>query len=201
MKSEFHERRVQRTRLLIQQTFIDLVGEQGFESVTIRDITDRAKINRGTFYLHYLDKFDLMDQMKDHYFNGITEIIKSMNIEAFLRSGEDKVAPSFAVILLDYFQMHHRFLKVMLGPNGDVAFMERMKHFLQLNLSRQIDNLHQTSNPSLPAEFVISYISSAHLGVLQHWLNSGMKQSPNELASIIYQLTSQGPLRAYFNSV
>jgi AcrR family transcriptional regulator len=54
--------RVRRTRKLISDALIDLTKEKGFAAVTVRDIAERAGINRATFYRHYQDKFDLLDR-------------------------------------------------------------------------------------------------------------------------------------------
>ena len=48
-------------------TFIDLLAEKGFEKITVNDIAERADINRGTVYLHYVDKFDLLDKCVETY--------------------------------------------------------------------------------------------------------------------------------------
>ncbi len=54
--------RVKRTRQLIEQAFMDIINEKGFQEVTVQDITERAGINRATFYSHFEDKYDLLDQ-------------------------------------------------------------------------------------------------------------------------------------------
>jgi AcrR family transcriptional regulator len=54
--------RVRRTRALLQKALIELTTEKGFSDVTVRDITERAMVNRSTFYHHYLDKYDLLNQ-------------------------------------------------------------------------------------------------------------------------------------------
>ncbi|MBA3872687.1 MAG: TetR family transcriptional regulator, partial [Anaerolineae bacterium] len=54
--------RIQRTRQLLQQALIDLTVEMGFAPITVRDITQRARVNRSTFYRYYLDKYDLLNQ-------------------------------------------------------------------------------------------------------------------------------------------
>lgn len=53
--------RVKRTRTLIQQAFVDLLAEKGFQSITVQDITQRAEINRATFYAHFPDKYALLE--------------------------------------------------------------------------------------------------------------------------------------------
>ena len=53
--------RVLRTRKLLQDAFIELMGGHSFESITVQDITDAARVNHATFYRHYRDKHDLAD--------------------------------------------------------------------------------------------------------------------------------------------
>ena len=52
--------RVKRTRALIQQAFAELLQEKGFQAITVKDITQRAEVNRATFYAHFPDKFELL---------------------------------------------------------------------------------------------------------------------------------------------
>lgn len=56
----------EKTKENIQKSFLQLLKEQPFMKVSVRDITAFAKINRGTFYLHYEDKFDLLHQIEDN---------------------------------------------------------------------------------------------------------------------------------------
>jgi AcrR family transcriptional regulator len=53
--------RILRTRQLIVDSFISLVSEKDLNHITVRDITEKATINRATFYAHFTDKFDLLD--------------------------------------------------------------------------------------------------------------------------------------------
>ncbi len=53
--------RVKRTRGLLEQAFMDLIQEKGFQAVTVQDITERAGVNRATFYAHFADKYALLD--------------------------------------------------------------------------------------------------------------------------------------------
>ena len=53
--------RVRRTRNLILHSFSDLLGEKSFDSISVQDVTDKAQINRATFYKHFVDKYALLD--------------------------------------------------------------------------------------------------------------------------------------------
>ena len=57
--------RIQRTQKSIKQAFFDLIEEEGFDHISVKDITARAMISRNTFYLHYSDKFDLLNKICD----------------------------------------------------------------------------------------------------------------------------------------
>ena len=60
--------RVKRTRNLILQAFGSLLAEKGFESISVQDVTDKAEINRATFYKHFVDKYALLDYFIAHMF-------------------------------------------------------------------------------------------------------------------------------------
>jgi AcrR family transcriptional regulator len=60
-KEEKLDPRVKRTRNLILQAFSELLAEKGFASISVQDVTDKAEINRATFYKHFVDKYKLLD--------------------------------------------------------------------------------------------------------------------------------------------
>jgi AcrR family transcriptional regulator len=53
--------RVKRTRQLLEQAFLEVAAEKGFQAVSVQDITERAGVNRATFYAHFPDKYALLD--------------------------------------------------------------------------------------------------------------------------------------------
>ena len=59
--NEREDPRVLRTRQLLLQAFSDLFSEKGFHAMTVQDITERAKVNRGTFYSHFEDKYAILE--------------------------------------------------------------------------------------------------------------------------------------------
>lgn len=54
--------RVKRTRSLIQQAFNELLAEKAFAAISVQEITERAEVNRATFYAHFPDKFALLKE-------------------------------------------------------------------------------------------------------------------------------------------
>jgi len=74
------DRRVRKTRSAIKSSFIELLNEKELEKITIQDIADRADINRGTFYLHYEDKYLLLSDMEDEFISQMTFLNHLHNI-------------------------------------------------------------------------------------------------------------------------
>lgn len=65
------DRRIQKTKDAIIKAFVELMAEKNFEQITINEIADRADVNRGTVYLHYVDKYDLLDQCIETHLNKL----------------------------------------------------------------------------------------------------------------------------------
>lgn len=61
LETERVDPRVKRTRVLLEQAFMELIQEKGFQAVTVQDIAERAGVNRATFYAHFADKYALLD--------------------------------------------------------------------------------------------------------------------------------------------
>ena len=62
------DRRIRKTKSSIKKAFTQLLKEKKLDKITIRDITTQADVNRGTFYLHYEDKYILLNDMEDFVF-------------------------------------------------------------------------------------------------------------------------------------
>lgn len=68
LSAERIDPRVRRTRELLVKAFAELLGEKSFDDITINDITERATVNRATFYAHFRDKYAILDQMMYAWF-------------------------------------------------------------------------------------------------------------------------------------
>lgn len=80
MPRHLHEAdpRVMRSRHLLQSALLELLSEKPFQSISVSDLTRRATLNRSTFYLHFLDKFDLLAQTtRDTFSATINETLPS----------------------------------------------------------------------------------------------------------------------------
>lgn len=193
MAERVADKRVLRTKRLIRDTLTELMEEKGFEGVTVRHLTEKAKINRGTFYLHFRDKYDLLEQSEDEIIQGIEQLANGFNPkDAVAYTSQDEPLPVIQK-LFEYFQENASFMKVILGPKGNAAFQIKLKEKIkQIFLQKIAENLKK-EDMLIPLDYLISYVSSAHLGVIQHWLATGMEKSPREMTLILAKMTLLGP--------
>lgn len=68
------DRRSDKTKKLLENALIKLIIEKGFDRISIKDLTEEADINRGTFYIHYKDKYDLLELKEEEVLKEFKEI-------------------------------------------------------------------------------------------------------------------------------
>lgn len=183
--------RVKRTRKLLRDALMQLIPEKGYNTITIQDITDRATLNRATFYLHYRDKDDLLYQ-------GMHEILDELTLNQpvpVAEQGRLTAKESVDVILGDYEHIAENadFYRVMLGKQGVAEFSLKLQDYIRETTERRL-KLALGELPSGPVsnELVLQFIASGFVGVIRWWLESGMPFPPEEMASQLVQLYASG---------
>lgn len=179
--------RVQRTRRLIQHALFELTVEKGYAAVTVHDIAQRAMVNRSTFYRHYLDKFDLLNQ----YLDQLQAHVAAAALRAERASGAaPERVPAGLLLLVQHVQEHAAFYRVMLGPHGDQEFTHRFRQLSERRyryLFAQAGEAASSGGP--PLEMRLSYISAAFVGTILWWLENDRPATAEQLAIWLGQLS------------
>jgi len=169
--------RVLRTRLLIRDAFIDLLQEIELEKITVHRLTERATINRVTFYLHYRDIPDMLEKMADDMYNVIKSVLHEELSES-KRSSETRL-----VKMLEHFAENSKLYKVLLSSKRIPIFTERFLTLMIDEISGKIDKqgaFHSAKD--VPKDILLWYSSSAFIGTIISWLRNDMIYSPAFLA-------------------
>ncbi|GIN73884.1 TetR family transcriptional regulator [Bacillus sp. J14TS2] len=187
--------RIKKTRRFLRNALIELINEKGFDSITIGDLAERAEINRVTFYKHYKDKLDLLDQNIEEITSSFVEVVAPNNREDLITEGKES-SPIF-LRLFEYISNNATFFQVMLGKNGISSFRNRLLKIIQQFMSEKLEIIHPNPHElGVPKEIFIHYISSAHLGVIIYWLETDLIYSPAYMAKQLSYLTVEGPISA-----
>lgn len=174
--------RIIRTRQLIRDAFIDLLGEIQLEKITVNRIAERATINRVTFYLHYRDIPELLEKLADDMINEIQTILND------IQNGSRSIDTDWSILvkLLEHIAENSKFYKVMLASQRITVFNDRlMKLFVDLITSRSENQAEFTtaSDMTVPKDIAIWYGSSAFIGTIVCWLRDDMPYTPLFLAN------------------
>lgn len=175
--------RVKRTHKLILDALIELTIQKGFASVTVRDITRRAGINRATFYRHYQDKFDLLDQ----YAKGVYDLLDTPSETEPPEAGDGESLAPGLVRMLEHIRANATFYRVMLGKNGDPAFAEKIRQYVRKRIGLSLPENFFGDKRLL--DLYLNYSASASVGTVLWWLEQDMPYSPQEMANIAYRLS------------
>lgn len=190
------DRRITRTKQAIRAALVSIISEKGFEALTISDIVERANINRGTFYLHYKDKFDLLENTETEVLQEIQSIFLKANSFSNIDGNSIEYLQRLVVMVLEYVKDHADLMRVFLGIQGNYSFTTRIRNLAEQNLKLGVlTGLHE-ENFSVPREYLLTYVLHANLGLLQAWFVSGCKETPQEMAAILLRLSFDGPMRS-----
>jgi AcrR family transcriptional regulator len=189
------DRRIVRTKVAIREALVSLIAEKGFDALSVKDITLRADINRGTFYLHYRDKFDLLDQTETEIVRDVENIVLQANSLNFADFNSTDNPLPIVVAMFTYMKENAALMHAVLGLEGDFAFLTRLRQTVEKNLKLGFLAGLKAQNFLVPSEYLITYILSAHFGVIQIWLQNGCLESPHEMAIILSKLSLQGAIR------
>lgn len=178
------DRRILRTKEAINKSFLDLFSEKDFNKITINDISERANVNRGTVYLHYTDKYDLLDKcINDH----LNKMILSCTFTKFTQENVDRIEAIEALrSLFDYFEENFLFFSSMLSNKKTSAFQERMLQILSSTIRKRISM--QDINLGMDKELIIQFTASAFVGTVENWILNHMPHSPQFMAEQVWTL-------------
>ena len=152
-------------------TFIDLLTEKGFEKITINDIAERANINRGTVYLHYIDKFDLLDKCIDSYVEMLinhcaNHTDMSLNASAFQS-------------IFEYLERNFTVYKLFFSNEGFGFFRSRLYAIIAQTVTEVIGI--KSENDAFSNGVTTHFLASGFIGVLEWWINHSMPSTVHEI--------------------
>jgi AcrR family transcriptional regulator len=181
------DRRVERTRELLQKALIELIGEQEYEDITIQDIADRANIGRTTFYLHY--------NSKDELFLGCHEAILSefhsgplyphpLSREALLSSETPSGMTAAYRHLKDAWG---KLSPIFRGKDGPLI-QKRMRDSSAREIETNLRAVFAEAHCAMPFDVLANYLAGAQFALLQWWLEMRNPHTPETLAQAFHRL-------------
>lgn len=167
------DRRVLKSQEAIKTALLQLMTEKTFDDITIRDIADRANVNRGTIYLHYVDKFDLLDKVVEEHMQTLRELCQSASETTFEEGN---------YVWFEYFASNHLFFSTMLTTKSAAYFRRRFLELVVEEFKIEVD-VTEGKNQGLREEVVLQFFGSAVVGAVEWWFKNNMQIPPRVMAA------------------
>lgn len=178
MGTRARSRSILRTKTTLKHGLEQLMQEKPVQQITVKELTDLVNLNRGTFYLHYSDIYDLLEDLENEMFDTFQELIAQHTPEEM----NGKPFP----LLKDIFRFvgeHAVFCRTLLGKNVEYTFVNKLKELIREKCFLDWQMVYREIDPQY-YELLYSYILSGCIGVIEYWLFGDMQQSADELAEL-----------------
>ncbi len=182
-----HQRQRLRTRKQLIQAAVELTLEKGYESVTVQDITDRADLGRGTFYVHFKDKEDVLWTAIQIGFQETEAKVHSQFKEGPLPA---RLEYYYYLNVFHHAEYNQALYRIMLGRQGSSTLKARVQEYFVSELTRDISFLPNQlfSEFSVPKEILVQMITGAVMNLMLWWLETPNNYSPEEMAGMLYEM-------------
>lgn len=180
------------TEKKITESFLKLYAEMPLHKINIKMLTQLAGINRGTFYLHYLNLDDLITSIEDEQLEAIIELNNQNRNYYYSKTTEDFAR--FFIPTFKYMEKNKKVFRVILGPHSRARFRIEFQKLMHNNMTKRFKNLLSCTNDKelLKKISVVEFTISGSVGTIIHWLSLDTYLPPEELASLMAHTVLNG---------
>jgi len=169
------DRRVRRTHQLLSDALIDLTLSQGYDNITIRDITEHADVAYATFFRHFNDKNDLLHMT----LNSLIEAIEGITYDH--SNTEQAFAEGYAIFL--HVQQHSNLYRLLMDSQGAHHILEKLKHAIAENMLEACISYIKPSLAHVPPSIITYQHASSIISLVSWWLANDMEIPPEQMAT------------------
>ncbi|MEA4892451.1 MAG: TetR/AcrR family transcriptional regulator [Peptococcaceae bacterium] len=166
MSKEREDRRIRRTRRLLKQGLAELMREKDFKDISIKDITDRMDLNRGTFYLHFADTYELLERLENDTLADVQEMIDAHKPQA----DGGTLQPVFEPIM-DYVLENEEICKSLFGNQAAGEFIDKVHRLIEDN-GKELVGKHFPQAPEKYLDYLFSFITYGLIGMIRQWFQA-----------------------------
>ena len=180
------DRRIRKTKKAMSDALASLLLKKPLNNISVREIAELADINRGTFYLHYRDVYDMVEQLQNEIFEKFNDILD--NYEPKIET--DSLFP----LIVEVFNLladKAELAKVLISKNGDAIFLDKLKKLLRDKCLVNVKKLLKIKNED-EFQYYYDYIIAGCTGLFDSWLAGGMKETPVEMAGYTEKFIMEG---------
>ncbi len=175
------------TRSNLMEGFWELYKKKPLAKITVKEITDKAGYNRGTFYTYFADVYEIQKVFKKSLIPDKEMIIGHLK---HLDKNNDGVFESFDKTN-EYIRENWEKIAVMIGPEGDPSFVYEFKKEIREMIMGYVEEIGIREPEKF--EYIIEYQISAYIGIFQLWIGRCGAFDEKLLAEVMEEVSNKGP--------
>ncbi|MBQ7488239.1 MAG: TetR/AcrR family transcriptional regulator [Clostridia bacterium] len=184
------DKRIRRTHRVLEEAFTKLLAEKPLKDISVKELTELADINKGTFYKYYSDLYDYVRKLEDEYFRRFVAILDSHEDETVF-----KQTNSFLTDCFTFIRENRSMAGVLLSENGDVSFREKLASVVREKCHKDWMSV-RAAFPGTETEFNYRYefVTSGCLGIIREWIKRDCPESIAEMTALAERMIRQGAI-------
>lgn len=183
--------RARLTRMLLKQAYLKLMQEGPAAKITVKEICERAQVNRSTFYLHFTQPNDILMELEDE---TIALIADSVNIIGAQKE-DMPVASDYLLVFLRNIQRNDELFRTLLAENSDPHFRRKLSA-VALGM---ITSSFTVDLTDLQKDYVYRFIVSGAIEILIDWIRDSYRMPERDLCTMLFNMC-EGCIRNFVAS-
>lgn len=181
------DRRIDYNRIdnKIIDAMLELMATQSIDTITVKDITSKAGVGRGTFYLHFEDKYSVVEKLEERLFGELADINKHLSTFNFADHNEREPYPFFTETY-EWVGKNRSFIAPLLSENGDFSFAFKWKQMIA-DYFKQLFKANGVSTRY--TDLVYKAVSAGLMELIYYYVSSDNPISPQEMSRVSGRIT------------
>ena len=174
-----NNKRTQITKLLLKNALLEILKTEPISSISIKEICAAADLNRSTFYLHYIDQYELLSDIQQEFLDSTLDCLQDVD--------NSTTTIGYIQEFLKYIKKEREVFTILLCNQSDIDFEKKF-----IMNSMNLVKIRVVSPYEGEAEqYVISFLVQGSLSILQQWALNGCNTPVDEMAKLIYELCNK----------
>lgn len=181
------------TKKRLKDAFWSFYKTKRINKISVKEVTELAGCNRGTFYLYYKDVYHILEEIEDELLLPLEEV--SLAMINMLVSSEDYITECKK--FFDYFEHNLEYISVLFDKNGDAYFQAKYKEILKSQIKSHL-NMELIDYTEENIDFSLEFFISGQIGLMMYYFTKNKEADVEALIKISRTIISQSGINNLF---
>ncbi len=180
--------RILKSKRDLRNGLLSLIGKSAFDKITVNDICDASMINRMTFYKHYKDKYDLLDDCIKYTLDGIYKTNLSKNSIPDFMSNPAEFCGHLTDVVIDEFNTKHELVAALVSEDNTYV-VSLLHNSIRNAIELMLNEISKTHTLNYSIEILSAFITGGCANLLYRWILTPDLMSKDQFKSEVRKLT------------